>query len=109
MTHEEIATMVSSIGLPFAYYQFPEGTGQAPPFVVFFFTNTDDLYADDKNYQRIATLNIELYTSEKDFDKEASVETILTNNGLTYYKEENYIDSEKMYQIAYETEVIING
>ena len=109
MTYKEIATMIESIGLPFAYYQFPEGTSQAPPFVVFFYSGIDDLYADESNYQRIVTLNIELYTAEKDFEKEATVEGILQNSGLSYYKEENYIDSEKMYQIAYEMEVIING
>ena len=107
MTYKEIAAMIESIGLPYAYYQFPEGTGQEPPFVVFFYSNIDDLYADESNYQRIVTLNIELYTREKDFEKEATVEGILQNSGLSYYKEENYIDSEKMYQIAYEMEVII--
>lgn len=109
MTYTEIASMIESIGLPYAYYQFPEGTGQAPPFICFFYSGTDDLYADDSNYQRIVTLNIELYTSEKDFEHEAAIEQALADNGLTYYKEENYIDSEKMYQIAYEMEVIING
>ena len=107
MTYKEIAAMIESIGLPYAYYQFPEGTGQEPPFVVFFYSNIDDLYADESNYQRIVTLNIELYTREKDFEKEATVEGILQNSGLSYYKEENYINSEKMYQIAYEMEVII--
>ncbi len=109
MTYKQIASMVSSIGLPYAYYQFPDETAQVPPFVVFFFTDTNDVFADDTNYQRIATLNIELYTDEKDFSTETTVEQILTNNNLTYYKEENYIDSEKMWQIAYEMEVIING
>ena len=33
MSYEDIATMIESIGLPYAYYQFPEGTGQEPPFV----------------------------------------------------------------------------
>lgn len=109
MTHKEVAEMVKSIGLPYAYYQFPEGTGQAPPFVCFFYSNTDDLYADDSNYQRILVLNVELYTAEKDFDLEDKTEKILSEAGLTYYKEENYIDSEKMWQIAYEMEVLING
>lgn len=109
MTYKEIATMIKSIGLPFAYYQFPEGTGQAPPFIVFFYSQTDDLYADDLNYQRIVTLNIELYTSNKDFEKEETVESTLNSNGLTFYKEENYIEGEKMFQIAYEMEVIINA
>jgi len=97
------------MGFDFAYYQFPEGTSQAPPFVVFFYSQIDDLYADESNYQRIVRLNIELYTAEKDFDSEAAVEAVLAENDLTYYKEENYIDSEKLYQIAYEMEVIITG
>lgn len=109
MTYKEIASMIESIGLPFAYYQFSEDTAEAPPFVVFFYSQTADQYADDLNYQRIEQLNIELYTSEKDFELEARIEKLLNDHGLTYYREENYLDSEKMYQIAYETEVIING
>lgn len=109
MTHKEVADMVKAIGLPCAYYQFPEGTNQKLPFVCYFYSGIDDLYADDKNYQRIEVLNIELYTKNKDFTKEALVETALANSGLTYYKEESYIDEEKMWQIAYEMEVLING
>lgn len=109
MTYETVAKMVESIGLPYAYYQFPDGTAQEPPFVVFFYSGIDDLYADETNYQRIVTLNIELYTNEKDFDNEATIEGVLANNNLTYYKEENYIETEQLFQVAYEMEVIING
>ena len=70
---------------------------------------TDDVFADNTNYQRIETLNIELYTKNKDFDLEATVEAVLANHNLTYSKEDSYIDGEKMWQIAYEMEVLING
>ena len=109
MTRIDVADMIKSIGLPYAYYQFPEGTAQGLPFVVFFFSGSDDLYADQENYQKIATLNIELYTKQKDFAQDQSIEDILNNNGLTYYKEENYIDSEKMWQTAYECDVVIQN
>lgn len=109
MTYKEVASMVESFGLPYAYYQFPEGTAQPTPFVVFFFKNSTDLYAENSNYQHKEVLNIELYTSEKDFDIEAVIEEFINDYGLTYYKEENYIDSEKMWQTAYEMEVLING
>lgn len=109
MTCKEVAEMVKSIGLPFAYYQFTEDTEEAPPYVVYFYSYNDDLMADNENYQAIPTLNIELYTDEKDFELEATVESVLKQHELAYYKEENHIDSEKMYQIAYEMEVIING
>lgn len=108
MTQIDVAEMIESIGLPYAYYQFPDGTAQALPFVVFFFSGSDDLYADQQNYQKISTLNIELYTKNKDFALDSKVEDILNDNGLTYYKEENYIDSEKMWQTAYECDVILN-
>lgn len=109
MTYIEIADMIESFELPFAYYQFPEGTGQEPPFVVFFFSGIDDLQADNINYQRIVTLNIELYTREKEFEIEDSIEGVLKENEFSYSKEENFINSEKLFQIAYEMEVIING
>lgn len=109
MTYKEVASMVESFGLPYAYYQFPEGTAQPTPFVVFFFRNSTDLYAENSNYQHKEVLNIELYTSEKDFDIEGVIEEFINDHGLTYYKEENYLNSEMMWQTAYEMEVIING
>jgi len=109
MTYKEVATMVKSMGLPYAYYQFPEGTAQKLPFICYFYNGINDLKADNTNYQRIAVLNIELYTKNKDFARESAVESVLADNHLTYSKEESYIDNEKMWQIAYEMEVLING
>lgn len=107
MTREEIATMIGGIGVPFAYYQFPDNTGQNPPFICFYFSESDDLYADDSNYQKIDRLIVELYTSNKDFDLEDAVETTLNYNGLTWTRSEQYLDSEKLWMEVYETNVII--
>ena len=109
MTLQEVNNMVESIGLPYAYFQFPEGTGQAPPFICFFYTNSDDLFADNSNYQDIRRLNIELYTSTKDFTLEKTIEDTLKLNGFSYYREENFIETEKIWQIAYEMEVLISA
>ena len=65
MTLEQVKDMVESIGLPYAYFQFTDDSAQAPPFICFFYVNSDDLYADDSNYQDIRRLNIELYTAFK--------------------------------------------
>ena len=108
MTYKQIDTMVGLMGLPYAYYQFPE-TGQQPPFICWFLEGIDDVYADNANYQRIVNLTIEFYSDEKDFTNEAAIESQLTLSGLTYTKTETYIDSEKMHQTVYEMEVLING
>ena len=109
MTREEVYTMIQSIGLPCAYYQFSDNTPQVPPFVVWFFSSNTDVMADNSNYVDKEVLNVELYTSIRDFEQEQAVETVLASNGFTYAKEANFIDSEKIWQISYESEVIING
>ena len=107
MTRKEVATMVASIGLPYAYYQFDEGTGHDLPFVVFFYTGSNDVYADMTNFQKVEGLSIEFYSAQKDFATEEKIEKILNDAGLTYYKEENFIDTEKMFQTAYDMEFIL--
>ena len=109
MTYTQIASMIDGIGLPNAYYQFPDNTPQAPPFVCFYYEDSDDLYADGKNYQRITELTIEFYSDVKDFFYEGLIEDALTAAGLTYRKSEQFLDSEKMHETVYEMEVLINA
>ena len=84
MTYKQVAEMVGTIGVPYAYYQFPNNTGIAPPFVCFYFDSSNDFAADNVNYQRIRPLSIELYTDNKDFTLEQTVENVLNQNGLVY-------------------------
>ena len=107
MTYKQVAEMVGTIGVPYAYYQFPNNTGIAPPFVCFYFDSSNDFAADNVNYQRIRPLSIELYTDNKDFTLEQTVENVLNQNGLVYSREETYLDSERMYMVTFMTEIII--
>lgn len=109
MTYQDVNNLIASFGLPYAYYQFPDNTKQATPFVCFFYPNSNDLYADQSNYQRITALAIELYTANKDFANEANIEAKLNEAGLTYIKSETYLDSERLFEVIYETEVLINA
>lgn len=109
MTYKQIDDLVASIGLPYAYYQFTEETAEPCPFLCFYFEGSDDFAADNRNYQKIRPLTIELYTDDKDFALEAQIETALTAAGLVYSRSEVYIGSERMFQITYRMEVIING
>ena len=106
MTYLEIKTLIASIGLPFAYYQFTETT-VSPPFICYFFTGSDDLVADNTNYQRIRPLAIELYTRTKDFELEQEVEDALNGAGLVYTRDETPLDTERMHMVIYTTSVCI--
>lgn len=99
--------MIAEIGVPYAYYQFPEDTEQATPFVCFFFEGDNDFKADNSNYQRIEHLIIELYTDSKDFELEQTVESVLRNHGMVWNRDETQIDTEKLYEVVYGTDVII--
>lgn len=107
MTYKEVASMVESIGVPFAYYQFSKETAKPCPFICFYFEASDDFAADNTNYQRIRPLTLELYTDEKDFALEETVETTLNDHGLVYAREESFIDSEKMLMVVYTTDIVI--
>ena len=108
ITREALSTFIEGLGLPCAYYQFDNDTPQVPPFICWILSENSDVMADDENYVDKELLSIELYTVIRDFDLEKTVEGKLKAAGFTYGKEAAYIQSERMYQIAYEMEVIIN-
>ena len=107
MTYKEVSEMISRIGLPYAYYQFPDNTELQPPFICFLFLDDNDFIAENTNYQPIRTLIVELYTDNKDFALEATVESVLNGAGLVYSRDEAWIDSERMNMVAYTTDIII--
>lgn len=121
MTFQDVYQILSSIRpsatttdtIPCAYYQFPEddpaNPAPSPPYITYFYPESADLMADDKNYVSIRKLEIALYCANKNFLLEQAVEEALKSSELTFYKYEDYIDSEKLYITTYETEVLING
>lgn len=108
MTEKEVFQMVKSIGLPVAYHHFEEGQSPEPPFLVYLYPGTNNFSADGVVYQGINQLDIELYTDKKDLESEKRVEAVLNEHGFFYEKNETYIESEKMYEVIYEMEVLIN-
>ena len=108
MTWEEINDMILEAGLNCTYYQWPEGQAPELPYILFYYPERNDFAADNTNYVHITALNIEFYSAEKDFDNEAAIEAILEKYGLWYDKEEQYIETEHMYEVLYTTEVTIN-
>lgn len=107
MTYKQVAQMIEGIGLPYAYDHFDEGNAADPPFICFYFDGSDDFAADNTNYQRIRPLTLELYTDNKDFSLEETVETALNSAGLFFSRMETYIDSERMYMVTYTTQIVI--
>lgn len=105
MTKTEVAQMVKEFGLPYAYDHFAEGESPEPPFVVYLYPNSDNFAADGKVYFKKDRLHVELYTDSKDIDLEKQIEDVLDAHGLFYNKSEVWIQSERLYEVLYQTEV----
>ena len=110
MTTQDVAQMVAGIGLPYAYDHFEEdeSPGQ-PPYICFLYPSSDHFPADDRVYQKVMALRIELYTDEKDLELENAVEDALDNAGLIYESDETFLDSEKMYMVVWETSFLLTS
>ena len=108
MTYAAIVGMLEETGLPIAYDHFAEGESPDPPFICFLFPSSDNFAADGKVYQRIDNLQIELYTDLKDPSLETRLEAVLDGHGVFYDKTETWIESERMYEVLFSTQVLRN-
>lgn len=113
MTPQQVYSMLTGISnsVPVAYYRFlntPEQPAPAPPFICYFYPNSDDFFADDANYQSVAVLAIELYTNFKDLELEGQVESTLSAHELAWVKEEADLDDQRMHMTTWTTEVVLN-
>ena len=106
MTYSEVLEMLEEAKLPLAYDHFAEGESPDPPFLVFLFPSSNNFSADGKVYQRIDALHVELYTDRKQPDLEARLEDVLDAYDVFYEKTETWIESERLYEVLYSTEVI---
>lgn len=107
MTLKEIADLIASFGFAYRYSHFSDTP--TPPYVVYYYPSENDVKADNSNYANRRQLFIELFSSDKDFESESTIETVLKGAGLSWYKSTDFLNDEKLFQTTYEMEVIING
>lgn len=104
MTQTELYKALKSIGLPIKYHHFTEPP--FPPYLIYLYSYSSDLIADNINYVDIENFQIELYTVKKDIASEKLVQDKLKELEFPYSKIETWIDSEKLYQVIYEIQLI---
>lgn len=98
-----ICALLETTGIPVTYRAFPEGEAPPLPFICYMETGSNNFGADGIVYKKIKGIQIELYTVRKDVESEDKVEQAISS--FYWSKDENYIDSERCYQIVYEMEV----
>lgn len=109
MSIDEIKQMLDEMGIEYRYHHFETEDAIAPPFLIWILPESNNFMADGITYRGIQELDLELYTDNKNFVLEKTVENILNIHEIPWNKKEIYIESENMYEVLYEMEVIING
>lgn len=107
MSESELRTLLGTIKISespveyikVAYDHFRDKTH--PPFILFRNTDTTTYKADNKVFFQVNQYIVDLVTELKNPELEAKLEQVLNNNELPYDKEEDFIDSEQIYQIRY--------
>ncbi len=101
----EIEKMLEQMNVPFRYFLFEEKEAVEPPFLVWYLPESNNFFADGIVYEKIARLNLELYTDQKDFEVEERLESLLETEDMAWNKTEAFLDEEQLYEVLYEMEV----
>lgn len=99
MSESELYTLLCSVLTQVAYDHFD--TKVEPPFILYRNTDTTTMSADDHTIWKNNNYIVDLVTDIKDPTTENQLETEFNENYLPFDKEEDFIESEKIYQIRY--------
>ena len=100
MDEAALLTLLETTNLPVAYHHYV--SPPAPPYVAYLFVYSDNFGADNKVYQASDNYQVELYTTKKDPTSEKLIEDLFESNDIFWDKSETWIESEGLYQVAYE-------
>ncbi|KXS45598.1 MAG: phage-like protein [Candidatus Frackibacter sp. T328-2] len=100
----ELISEIKAIGFSCTY-----GSYKSPPslpYTIVVESNDNDMKADNHNYKKIRGHQLEYYNSKKYPLDEQKIEDKLDELRLPYIKSETEIESEGLYQIVYEFQLI---
>lgn len=105
MTLVELKQLLEQTGYPVTYSHFNDGAPSVP-YICYQTQGTENFYADNKIYQEVIPVDIELYTERKDLTAENKVKAALQEKEINYEMvPEIFIDSEKLFLNTFEVEL----
>ena len=97
---------VKSTGTPVVAVRWPKGTTQATPYACWVLDSTRNAYGDDRVTVVIGRYDFELYTDQRDLDRERAIEAAFDAAGIAWSKSGGYIESEDLVETIYSTDLI---
>jgi hypothetical protein len=107
MTYDDVIEMLEEAGLPLAYDHFAEGESPDPPFLVFLFPGSDNVFADDTVFQKIDQLNIELiHGQERPGDRNPGSRTSSSPTSFPMRSRRSGSNRKRCTRFLYQTQII---
>lgn len=106
MNQVQMIALLNTLPTPSFYDHALEG--QTLPFIAIHSEQPDNFAADNSVYCEKWNFRVDLYTVNKDTVREASIKKLLNDNGIAWTKTEQFIDSEQMWEVEFEFEVLGN-
>lgn len=87
------------------YRAFPPSELPTPPYICYLITDSNNFNADNIVFASGDSVDIELYTSIRDFALENKLEAVLAELELPWTRTDSYQTSEEVYIIIYSTTI----
>lgn len=98
MTLAEFSALISTLKIPARYGYFKES--QAVPYIAYTATEKNTIHADGVVVYSEPYIELNIYTKARDLTTEASVESLLTDNGIAFDVPVLNFDEEQGIHIA---------
>ena len=105
----EFQRLLEESGYPVAYSHFtpaPDNPLPSPPYVVYLEAFNPSFDADNKTFQKMSDVQVELYSRKKDLAAEGKLEAVFDKYEIPYTSTGQYIQSENLHQKIYEVRLI---
>ncbi|MEK3955372.1 hypothetical protein [Psychrobacillus sp. FSL K6-1464] len=109
MTLSQFALKLLDLGYPVAYSHFvntEENPAPSPPFICYLVVDSDTFSADNKPIHESTLVDIELYSTTKNLVAEGKVKSMLTENELSWYYDEQFIETEGVFKCTFSITLI---
>lgn len=103
---KELIKLLQSLNYPVTYGSWIKGQVPSLPYLVVLEQARDDMFADEIQYYKKHSYDIELYFNNKNTNLEESIEQLLTDNQIPFsISEDIYIETEYMFEKIYSIEI----
>lgn len=104
MTYIDLMGEIRELGYPCEFEKFD--SPPTPPFVAIRSSRDSSVNMDNQNYLDIPGYFVECYSNKRDPLTETKIQNLLRELRLPFFKSQTWIESEKLYQVVYEIQLI---